>query len=65
MEGWESAGAANAPLPPGEHGENLIPFRSGHRDGYYPVVGSYDAEGNPLAVHIDFLLFEEGEEGEK
>ncbi|MGC4154343.1 MAG: DUF4241 domain-containing protein [Propionicimonas sp.] len=55
------AGCANIVLPTAPDGENLVLAHSGWGDGFYPVLGSYDAEGRLLAVHID-LFVEEAEE---
>lgn len=49
-------GIANIELPLGHNGENLILFRSGWGDGHFPVSGSFDAQGQLLAVHIDFFV---------
>jgi hypothetical protein len=49
-------GLANVPMPLATDGSNAILFRSGWGDGVYPVVGGYDAEGNLVRVHIDFLV---------
>ncbi len=51
-------GLANVPLPLAKNGENLVLFHSGWGDGAYPVVGGYDAQGNLVAIHIDFLIIE-------
>ncbi len=32
-------------------------MRSGWGDGYYAIVGGYDASDRLLAVHVDFFLF--------
>lgn len=47
-------GLANITLPLAQNGENIIIIHSGWGDGYYPVVGSFDANHQLLAVHIDF-----------
>lgn len=47
-------GLANIILPLAQNGENIIIIHSGWGDGYYPVVGSFDANHQLLAVHIDF-----------
>ena len=49
-------GIANILLPLGRNGENLILLHSGWGDGIFPVIGSFDAQGQLLAVHIDFLV---------
>jgi len=51
------AGIANIPLPLAQNGENIIIFHSGGGDGVYPIIGGYDAKGDLVAIHIDFLLF--------
>lgn len=50
------AGIANITLPLAKDGENLVLFHSGWGDGYFPVVGSFDAQGALVAAHIDFLV---------
>lgn len=49
-------GLANLILPLAQNGENIIIIHSGWGDGRYPVVGSYDAKDQLLAVHIDFFV---------
>lgn len=49
-------GLANITLPLAPNGENIILIHSGWGDGVYPVVGSFDANDQLLAVHIDFFL---------
>jgi hypothetical protein len=49
-------GIANIQLPLACHGENLILFHSGWGDGVYPVIGSYDANDQLIAAHVDFLV---------
>jgi hypothetical protein len=49
-------GLANIPLPRASDGANIIICHSGWGDGFYPVVGGYDAEGRLVAVHIDLLV---------
>jgi hypothetical protein len=49
-------GIANIKLPLGRDGENLILFHSGWGDGIFPVIGTLDADGQLMAVHIDFLV---------
>ena len=56
-------GATNVPLPLAHGAENLIITRSGWGDGLYPVLGTYDATGRLMGVHIDLLVDEpEGDE---
>lgn len=50
------AGSANVALPRATDGANLVLCHSGWGDGFYPVIGSHDAAGNLVAVHIDLLL---------
>jgi Protein of unknown function (DUF4241) len=52
------AGLANIPLPRASDEANIVISHSGWGDGFYPVVGGYDADGNLVAVHIDLLLHE-------
>jgi hypothetical protein len=49
-------GLANLVLPLAQNGENIIIIHSGWGDGRYPVVGSFDASHQLLAVHIDFFV---------
>ena len=49
-------GLANIMLPLAKNGENIIIIHSGWGDGEYPVVGSFDATDQLLAVHIDFFV---------
>jgi hypothetical protein len=49
-------GLANLKLPLAQNGENIIIIHSGWGDGAYPVAGSFDANHQLLAVHIDFLV---------
>jgi hypothetical protein len=50
-------GLANITLPLAQNGENILIIHSGWGDGAYPVVGSFNATDQLVAVHIDFLLF--------
>lgn len=50
------AGLANIPLPLARNGENIIIVHSGWGDGFYPVVGGFDASGRLIRVHIDFMV---------
>jgi hypothetical protein len=54
-------GLANIALPRGARGENIIVVHSGWGDGFYPVVGGYDASGRLARVHIDFLVVFDGD----
>lgn len=49
-------GLANIVLPLAQKGENIIIIHSGWGDGRYPVVGSFNANHQLLAVHIDFFV---------
>lgn len=49
-------GLANIELPLAQNGENIIIIHSGWGDGQYPVVGSFDANDQLVAVHIDFFV---------
>ena len=53
------AGLANILLPGATDGANIIISHSGWGDGFYPVVGGYDAQGSLVAVHIDLLIHPE------
>ncbi len=53
------AGLANIKLPLATDGSNIVISHSGWGDGFYPVVGGYDAMGNLVAVHIDLLVHPE------
>jgi hypothetical protein len=61
-DSWFAQVDAGAPLPPGyanivlplaTRGENIIISHSGWGDGFYPVIGSYDAQGRLTGIHID------------
>lgn len=49
-------GLANIPLPLARNGENIIIIHSGWGDGFYPLVGGFDAAGRLIRVHIDFMV---------
>lgn len=49
-------GMANIALPLARNGENIVIFHSGWGDGFYPVIGGYDAVGKLVRVHIDFMV---------
>lgn len=55
-------GIANFPLPLAKNGENIVIIHSGWGDGFYPVVGGYDAAGRLIRVHLDFLVVFPGED---
>jgi hypothetical protein len=55
-------GLANIPLPLGVSGENLVLFHSGWGDGVYPLIAGYNAGGELVAVHIDFLVIPDGDD---
>ncbi len=50
------AGLANIPLPRATDGANIILCHSGWGDGFYPVIGGFDAHERLVAVHIDLRL---------
>lgn len=50
-------GLANIPLPHATDGANIIISHSGWGDGFYPVIGGYDAQGALAAIHIDLRIF--------
>jgi hypothetical protein len=54
--GEEPRPVVNLALPHAPGGENVVAVRSGWGDGYYAVVGGYDASGRLAAVHVDFFL---------
>lgn len=49
-------GIANITLPLATGGENIVVFHSGWGDGYYPILGGYDAAGRMVAVHVDLMV---------
>lgn len=53
-----NAGLANIPLPLATDGASIILCHSGWGDGFYPVIGGFDADEKLVAVHIDFRLYE-------
>lgn len=59
------AGCANIVLPLATAGENLVLAHSGWGDGWYPVLGSYAADGTLLGVHIDLLVAGEQEQDDE
>jgi hypothetical protein len=60
MAGQHPQGVLDATLPWAAHGENVIGVMSPSDDGEYPLYVTRDASGNPLAVHVDFLVVGEG-----
>jgi hypothetical protein len=50
------AGIANIRLPNATDDANIVICHSGWGDGFYPVVGGYDAAGSLVGVHIDLLI---------
>jgi hypothetical protein len=50
-------GIANIALPGGSGESNVVLTHTGWGDGLYPLIGAFDADGNLVAVHMDFLLF--------
>jgi len=57
-------GIANIPLPQAGDGANIVVFRSGWGDGHYPTIGGFDSEGALVAVHLDFFVAPEPDEGD-
>lgn len=51
------SGLANIPLPLAADGASIVLCHSGWGDGFYPVIGSFDASERLVAVHIDLLLY--------
>ncbi len=49
-------GLANIPLPDGDGSTNIVIIHSGWGDGFFPVIGGFDADGALVAVHIDFFV---------
>ncbi|WP_100521794.1 DUF4241 domain-containing protein [Mycobacteroides abscessus] len=43
----------NVPLP-GDNNANIILSRSGQGDGAFEILASYDNDGRPVAIHVDF-----------
>jgi len=52
-------GLANVALPLAKHGENIVLFHTGWGDGYYAVVGGFDARDRLVAVHVDLFLLDD------
>ena len=50
------AGLANVVLPLAKNEENIVLFQTGWGDGYYAIVGGFDAAGRLVAVHVDLFL---------
>lgn len=61
--GHIGAGLANIEMPLAEDGENVVMSHSGWGDGFYPVLGTYAADGTLLGLHIDLLIV--GDTGEE
>lgn len=55
-------GLANIPLPLAKDGENIVIMHSGWGDGFYPVVGGFDAADRLVRVHIDFMVVYPGDD---
>lgn len=51
-------GCANLVMPHAAAGENVVLCHSGWGDGFYPLVGTVDARGRLLGVHIDLQVDE-------
>ncbi|KXP11620.1 hypothetical protein AXK60_24730 [Tsukamurella pseudospumae] len=49
-------GVANVELPGTSPQLNMILCHSGWGDGFYPIIESYDAEGNVNGIHIDLQV---------
>ena len=60
MAGAHPHGLLNVILPWADHAENVIGIMSGNDEGQYPLYMTRDADGKPLAVHVDFLVVGEG-----
>ena len=56
------SGIANIPIPDATNGETIVIFSSGWGDGYYPIVGGFDASDRLVRVHIDFFVVFEDEQ---
>lgn len=59
------AGLANLVLPRARWGQNLVLCHSGWGDGFYPLLRSLDADGNPTGIHIDLLVAREENEDDE
>jgi hypothetical protein len=57
-------GIANIPLPLADDEANIVLFHSGWGDGHYPTIGGFDTEGALVAVHLDFFVAPEPNDGE-
>ena len=57
-------GSANIVMPLATDGENVVLTHSGWGDGVYPVLKTYDADGNLLGVHIDLFVDEREDDDE-
>ncbi len=55
-------GIANIVLPLAKSGENIVVIHSGWGDGFYPIVGGFDASGRLVRVHIDFMVVFPGDD---
>lgn len=49
-------GVANVELPGTSPQTNIILCHSGWGDGFYPIIESYDADGNVNGIHIDLQV---------
>ena len=56
-----AAGYANIVMPLAQAGENVVLAHSGWGDGFYPLVGTYDADGLLVAIHLDLGVDERPE----
>lgn len=60
MAGEDPHGLLDVTLPWATRGENVIGIMSPNDEGQYPLYMTRDADGKPLAVHVDFLVVGEG-----
>ncbi len=58
------AQVANLPLPLARDGANIVLCTSGWGEGTYPTIGGYDADGVLIAVHLDFFVAREPQDGD-
>lgn len=59
MDAADHPTAAIANIPLTSDGANIVICHSGWGDGFYPVIGGYNADGALVAAHIDLLIFDE------
>ncbi|WP_231703033.1 DUF4241 domain-containing protein [Tsukamurella asaccharolytica] len=58
-------GVANVELPVTSPQTNIILCHSGWGDGFYPIIESYDADGNVNGIHIDLQVLGDKPDEEK